>query len=154
MKPIRPGKIEGLPNGFYRVSIKALLLNESRDKFAIILEDNGWWELPGGGLDWGELPENCLKRELKEEMGLFITEVRRFPSYVLIGENMKGNWTLNLVYEVKVKDLNYKTSEECQDLRFVSSEELKSIQAFRTVKELGEQFNPEKHLLVHEVENS
>lgn len=135
-----------IPKGFYRLSIKGLILDESKEKFAIILEDNGQWELPGGGMDWGESPENCLKREIKEEMGLTVTDVEPFPSYHLIGKNMKGHWTINLVYEIKVKDLNFKKSEECQELRFVSPEELKSLNAFRTVKELGEIFNKNKHI--------
>lgn len=58
-----------IPNNFYRVSIKALILNKARTKFAAVLEDNGYWELPGGGLDWGESPETCLRREILEEMG-------------------------------------------------------------------------------------
>ena len=129
-----------IPNGFYRVSIKGLLLDEGRRKFAVILEDNGWWELPGGGLDWGESPEMCLKREFQEEMGLTVTDVDAFPSYYLIGQNMKQHWTLNLVFEVKVKHLNFTTSEECQDLKFISPEEVSSINAFRTVKELAAAF--------------
>lgn len=32
--------------------------------------DEGSWTLPGGGLDWGEHPEEGLARELWEETGL------------------------------------------------------------------------------------
>lgn len=134
-----------MPNGYYRVSIKALILDKSRKKFCITLENNGLWELPGGGLDHGESSEESLKRELKEEMGLIVTEVSSFPSYFLVGKNMKGRWSVNVVFEVKVKDLNFTPSDECLEIKFVSPEELTSLNAFRTVKELAALFNPEKH---------
>lgn len=137
--------MEDIPNGFYRVSIKGLILDETRKKFVVILEDNGWWELPGGGLDWGESPETCLKREIREEMGLTVTDVGAFPSYYLIGKNMKGKWTINLVFEIQVKNLDFVPSEECQELRFVSQEEVRSLNAFRTVKDFAELFDSEKH---------
>ena len=134
-----------IPNGFYRVSVKGLILDETRTKFAIVLEDNGLWELPGGGLDWGEFPEACLKREIKEEMGLTVTDVNPLPSYFLSGKNMKDKWSVNVIYEIKVKDLNFTPSEECREIRFVSPEEIKSLNAFRTVKEFAKQFDSNRH---------
>ena len=32
--------------------------------------DAGWWTLPGGGVDFGEDPADCVLRELHEETGL------------------------------------------------------------------------------------
>lgn len=126
-----------IPNGFYRVSIKGLILDETRKKFAIILEDNGLWELPGGGLDWGESPEACLKREIHEEMGLTVTDVNSSTLHYLFGKNMKDQWTVNLVFEIKVSDLNFTPSEECREIKFISPDEIESVNAFRTVKELA-----------------
>lgn len=37
----------------------------------------GFWEFPGGKLEPGETLEECLKREMKEEMNLQIT-IKRF----------------------------------------------------------------------------
>ncbi len=128
--------IENLPKTFYRVSIKGLLWNENRTKFAVILEDNGYWELPGGGMDFPETPEECIRREVKEEMGLVVTKVSKQPTHVLVGENIKGVRSINIVYEIEIENLDFIPSEECLELRFISPNEIDSINAFRNVKEL------------------
>jgi len=33
----------------------------------------GWWNVPGGFVEWDETPVECLKRELKEELGINVT---------------------------------------------------------------------------------
>lgn len=71
-----------IPNCFYRVSIKALVLDEE-GRFLLCREDVGKWELPGGGLDHGESPRDGIIREIKEEMGLEVTSVAEHPSYFL-----------------------------------------------------------------------
>lgn len=134
-----------IPNRYYRVSIKGLILDESREKFAVTLEDSGWWELPGGGMEWGETPEECLRREIREEMGLEITEMKPFPSYCVFCQNTKGRWATNIIFEIKVNNLNFTPSDECREIKFISPSEIDSINAFRNVRELAAQFDGGKH---------
>lgn len=35
-----------------------------------------WWTLPGGGIDPGESPEDAVRREVFEEVGLVVKEAR------------------------------------------------------------------------------
>lgn len=126
-----------IPPCFYRVSVKALILNEEKDKFLVTLEDNGTWEVPGGGLDWGEDPVTCVMREIKEETGLTVTEVSKNPKYSFTCQHLNGNWILCLVYEVKVQDLNFTPSDECTEIKFVNSDDIKDMKVFNAVVELA-----------------
>ena len=98
---------QGIPNRFYRISIKALILDETRTKFLVVQEDNGKWEFPGGGLDWGEHYDSGLRRELREEMGLEATWIAPAPCYFTTGPNTKNTiYIANVFFEVTVNNLN------------------------------------------------
>lgn len=136
-----------IPECFYRVSIKALVLNESRDKFLICEEEGGTWDLPGGGLDWEAKPQVDLAREIKEEMGLAIKWVADQPCYFVTEKHVKLNlWKANVIYETELEHLNFVPSEECVSVRFVNKEEVMNLNTFTGVKTLAEQFRLENHL--------
>jgi 8-oxo-dGTP pyrophosphatase MutT (NUDIX family) len=135
---------ETIPDGFYRTSIKALILDEKK-RFLLFLEENGLWELPGGGLHFGEQPHDCLVRELKEEAGLEVLSVQRQPSYFVVGTTRKGLYKTDIIYEVTIKDLAFQSSEECVDVRFFTKEEALQEKLYSTVREFVKTFTPESH---------
>ena len=135
-----------IPNCYYRVSVKALILNETRDKFLICEEESGVWELPGGGLDWGATPQSDLQREIAEEMGLTVTKVADNPSYFITDQTLnRGVWIVNVIYETEVEHLNFTPSDECISVRFVDKIDIQNLKAFPTVIKLADMFKPENH---------
>ncbi len=135
-----------IPNRFYRVSVKGLILDETRTKFLVVQEENGKWELPGGGLDWGELPEDALKREIWEEMKLTTTFIALQPCYFLtFQKNNNDIHVANILYEVEVEDLDFTSSEECVAFQFVSPDEAKALNSCGNIQVLAKLFDPMNH---------
>lgn len=63
----------------------------------------GYWDLPGGFLEEGEDPIQGLKREIKEELGVEINDIKYLGIYMdwyECGYNMS---TLNIIYLTKIK---------------------------------------------------
>lgn len=86
-----------------RISAYGLLLKDEKlllCRLAPRAINGGQWTLPGGGLDFGESPEDALVREFKEETGLII----RAGSLVTIdtlNDELYGNQyhSIRIVYE-------------------------------------------------------
>ena len=126
------------PSTYYRVSIKALVIDEN-EKVLLMKENNGQWELPWGWLDHGEEPHCWLKREIHEEMWLETIYIAKQPSYFLTWfENNK--WKSNVIYETKLKNLEFNKSDECVEIWFFSKEEAKKLNLFPNVLKFFENY--------------
>jgi len=112
----------------------------------LLKEDNGRWELPGGGLDWNMSPQEDIKREIKEEMGIEVAWVAKHPSYFLTDlSGLPEKPRANVIYEVKVDSLDFTPSEECIELRFVNAQEAKQLDLFENVRIFVDLFETERH---------
>ena len=135
-----------VPECFYRVSVKALILNETRDKF-LVTKEGSEWEIPGGGLDWGADVKMELQRELMEEMGLQATWIADTPSYFLAGpmRRFKGAYAANVIYEAKLEHFNFTPSAECLAIDWLGVDNAEQFALFPNVELLLKQFDPANH---------
>jgi 8-oxo-dGTP pyrophosphatase MutT (NUDIX family) len=63
------------------VGAALLVLNQQPQLLLIKRTDNGLWGIPGGAMELGESPEDTVRRETKEELGIEIRELELFGVY-------------------------------------------------------------------------
>ncbi len=130
---------------FYRISIKALVKDE-QGRILLARETSGKWDLLGGGLDHGEEPLVGLRRELQEEAGLTAVTIAPSPTYFLTAVNeQKGSHIANVLYEVTLENLDFVPSDECQELRFFTPEQIQPLDLHANGQEFARLLNIDKN---------
>jgi len=131
---------------YYRVSVKGIVI-DATGRFLLSKEANGKWEILGGGLDHNEDPIVCLKREIHEETGLEVTEISASPKYfVTTQRHGHSTFIANVIYEIKLKDLNFTASDECQELKFFNVDEARRLDLFPNVDKFLDVYDPSLHI--------
>lgn len=141
------------PDAFYRVSVKGLLVQDGkllmcRDMVNEWKTPGGKWELPGGGVDFGEDCQTALAREVTEEMGLEVTWIADRPLYIWFAkhEHARGMaWyhVLTLCFPFTLKNLDFTPSIDCQEIQFFTKEELGTVRIASQIENIKNMFNPE-----------
>ena len=140
------------PDSFYRITIKGLCVRDG--KIMLIHESketmSDRWELPGGGLDFGEDMREALRREISEEMGLKIKKMSEKPVYVWThryepnSREIGWYYSLVLAYRIEFEDLNFTPTDSCDKIEFFSKEQLQSATDLNgQTNELARIFNPD-----------
>ncbi|HEX5448341.1 MAG TPA: NUDIX hydrolase [Candidatus Saccharimonadales bacterium] len=121
-------QLKKLPSPFYRCSVKAIILDD-QGRLLIGRGNNDeiqGWEMPGGGWEYGESIEECLRREIKEELGAEIGEIGEvFATYR--GRSRHGWMIVRIAVRVKLKNHDFKYGA-MTEAKLVTREELMNIE--------------------------
>lgn len=103
---------------------------------AIIMKDNkifvaqrgygefkDWWEFPGGKIEEGETPEECLKREIKEELKADIN----IDKYLCTEEYDYPNFHLKMECFICSLIDGHLELVEAEDAKFITDDQLDNI---------------------------
>ncbi|MFZ3076929.1 MAG: NUDIX domain-containing protein [Candidatus Aenigmatarchaeota archaeon] len=81
------------------------------------------WDIPGGGMKFGEEPKECLKREVKEESGLDIDNIKPLSFWTFFKDSGR---TQVFVVNVLCKHKSGKVilSNEHSEFKWIDSDEV------------------------------
>ena len=98
---------------------RVLLSRRARDPFA------GKWDLPGGFLEEGEHPLDCVRRELREETGIRLVDERLLGIWMDRYEyKQRVVSTLNVYYVAGVGDGALEPADDVAELRWFAPDEV------------------------------
>jgi ADP-ribose pyrophosphatase YjhB (NUDIX family) len=113
-------------NSFYRVSVKALIFDD-QNRLLVFEDKKGEFEIPGGGLKHDETIEECVHRELDEEMRISPASIGEV-SFVYTGLNKKGYYKLCLAVPVIIAAGEYVPSgDDLAGYRYVTKPEFRTL---------------------------
>jgi 8-oxo-dGTP pyrophosphatase MutT (NUDIX family) len=107
------------------VSVKGVVYDS--DRVLLALNDRDEWELPGGQLEAGETPQECVEREILEETGLQVTAGPIIMSWVF--EVIAGTHVVVIAYGCTPRSATtaLAVSAEHTDVAFVPPDILAGI---------------------------
>lgn len=101
----------------------------------------GYWELPGGGMKYGETPQEALKREIKEECGIDIEVLKPIAANTYFINDLQRIEITFLCQAVNPGDV--KLSPEHTNYKWLLSADIRTIRVSDYVKNIIESVTAE-----------
>ncbi len=120
----------GAPRANSVVCAVSAIVPDSHDCILLIRRtDNGYWAIPGGGVEPGESVSQAVTREVKEETGIDcqvtgLVGIYSDPSHVAAYDNGEVRQEFSICFTAHMLGGAVRTSGESSEVRFVSSGEI------------------------------
>jgi 8-oxo-dGTP pyrophosphatase MutT (NUDIX family) len=110
----------------YRVSAKAAI--KSTKGLLLVKENSEYWDLPGGGVEHFEEPEDALQREVHEEIGVHVTVINKDRLQAWATYDLEDDRPLLfLVYPVQTKTEASKSLQSGIAIGYFTKQDLKTL---------------------------
>lgn len=122
-------------SGFIYKDGKVLIVRRSKkEKFM-----PGYYDIPGGKVEFGESLDNALRREIKEEVNLVVKVIKPYSYFSYVTLNNTRH-TVDIQFLAEVKNIkNLKIDDSHDDYRWIKESEIKkykfSKERIRSIKE-------------------
>ncbi len=110
-----------VPSPYYRVSVKALIF-DGANRLLVLRDRDDRWQIPGGGWEHGETLEQCVQRELAEEMGVAAASIDLGRLHPCVGRAR-----LKLTVGVELAPGELRVGDGMREARYVSREEFAAL---------------------------
>ncbi len=94
---------------FYRISTKVVLTDGSSNEFVVLKNKKGEYELPGGGMEYGESIALSIEREIKEELeiNISVTDADLNPIFFDVYKSRSHDiWVGFVLYKITANNLD------------------------------------------------
>jgi ADP-ribose pyrophosphatase YjhB (NUDIX family) len=108
------------------VPTASAIVTDARDRILLILRtDNGYWSIPGGGLNPGESVTDAAMREVKEETGIDcqvtgLVGIYSDPNHVAAYDDGEVRQEFSICFTTYMTGGTITTSNESAEVQFVS----------------------------------
>lgn len=113
------------------IGVSAFIVNS--DNRALIVErahdDSfmpGYFELPGGKIDFGETAEEALTREAKEEVALDVEVVKPYSTFSYTAKQNTEH-AIDIQYIVRADNTEVKLSDEHESYKWIGADEIENF---------------------------
>lgn len=97
----------------------------------------GYWNLPGGLMQYGEKPEETAKRETEEEIGAKVKIIKRLKNiYNVLPTRESGFQSINIPFFGKIVSGTPQPEDETHEVKWFKPSEIKKMKLAYTHKDI------------------